>query len=518
MIGDLRDVAPGQTLDADVCIAGAGAAGICLALQLAERGRKVLLLEGGGFDYEPESQDCYVGRNIGRDYFELDECRLRYLGGTTNHWGGMCAPLMAHDFSVRPWVPHSGWPIDYRSFLNYYARAVPIINTGSPRYDRPGPMKKPLTPLPALDPAKLEARMYRLSRPVYRPAEQFRRELETRAGLRLLLHANLVRVQLSPDTRRVVGFVLAGPDGRRVQARARTYVLALGGIENARMMLVSNDVARAGVGNGRDLVGRFFLEHAELRLGVCYPKGDWSPAFLRHNDRGGRFWKAIVNTPAQQAREKVLNCGITLDTMETPRTKSQGFTALRKLKDDALGVDVVAGGSDLWNVLTDLDGAYQGYQDFSQPPLEVFGRVELAPDPDCRVALDTEKDHLGLPRITLDWRFGELEHRTMRIAAMTMAAEFGRLGLGRVQLPEWLTGTEAVFPPDLEGGYHHMGTTRMAADPARGVVDPDCKVFGVEGLYVAGSSVWPTGGYANPTLSIVAMTLRLADHLRGVLA
>ena len=426
---------------------------------------------------------------------------------------------MAHDFSVRPWVPLSGWPVDYKAFLAYYARAVPIINTGSAHYDHPDRPKNPLTPLPALDPAKLEARMYRLSRPVYRPAEKFRHELETRAGLRLFLHANLVRVQLTPDAKRVAGFVLAGEDGRRATVRARSYVLALGGIENARLMLVSDDVTRGGVGNGRDLVGRFFLEHAELRLGTCFPKGEWPPAFLRHNDHGGRFWKAIVNTPAWQKKQQVLNCGITLDTMETPRTKSQGFTALRKLKDDALGVDVVASGADLWDVLTDLDGAYEGYQDYSQPPLEVFGRVELAPDPQCRVALDpNERDHLGLPRITLDWRFGELEHRTMRVAAMTMAAEFGRLGLGRVLLPEWLTGKEVVFPPDLEGGYHHMGTTRMADDPARGVVDPDCKVFGVEDLYVAGSSVWPTGGYANPTLSIIAMTLRLADHLRGVLA
>ena len=145
-----------------------------------------------------------------------------------------------------------------------------------------------------------------------------------------------------------------------------------------------------------------------------------------------------------------------------------------------------------------------------------MNELEQAPNPASRVRLIEQRDALGMPRVQLEWRLSGLDKRSIRRAHELLARELGRAGLGRLQL--MLSEDEHRWPPELGGGRHHMGTTRMHRDPARGVVDPDCRVHGVGNLYVAGSSVFPTVGAANPTLTIVALALRLADHLVEQLA
>ena len=144
--------------------------------------------------------------------------------------------------------------------------------------------------------------------------------------------------------------------------------------------------------------------------------------------------------------------------------------------------------------------------------------AEQAPNPDSRVSLVEERDALGLPRIALDWRLTELDKRSLQAGHQAVALELGRTGLGRLQIEDWLTADVTTWTPTLTGGHHHIGTTRMSEDPARGVVDGDCRVHGIANLYVAGSSVFPTSGSANPTLTVVALALRLAAHLEQRLA
>jgi choline dehydrogenase-like flavoprotein len=134
------------------------------------------------------------------------------------------------------------------------------------------------------------------------------------------------------------------------------------------------------------------------------------------------------------------------------------------------------------------------------------------------VLLDGERDALGMPRIRLDWRLTDLDRRSLLRTHEALAKEFGRTGLGRIQIEAWLQDDKAGWSDELSGGYHPMGTTRMADDPRRGVVDRHCRVHGLTNLYVAGSSVFPTGGSANPTLTIVALALRLAEHLKAELS
>ena len=200
-------------------------------------------------------------------------------------------------------------------------------------------------------------------------------------------------------------------------------------------------------------------------------------------------------------------------TYERPR--SEGYGALHDIKEGVrerrLPDDF---GANLWRVVSDLDGVARGLWERFDPTTYLTMESEQAPNPDSRVRLDRERDALGLRRVVLDWRLSEIDHRTVRVAAATIAAELGRLGVARVQLGEWLLRDEVTWPDDLTASNHHLGTTRMADDPRRGVVDRDGRVFGCDNLYVAGSSVFPTGGFANPTVNLVALTLRLAEHLR----
>ena len=182
-------------------------------------------------------------------------------------------------------------------------------------------------------------------------------------------------------------------------------------------------------------------------------------------------------------------------------------------------------GRDIWDVVTDLDDVARGMfratpDDPYHPPYDLsrpirfYTRLEQCPNPDSRVKLIGEQDALGLNRIALDWQLTDLDKRSLRRSQELIGAEFGRLGVGRFKLDDWLLADDNSWPEDLHGGHHHMGTCRMSDDPKRGVVDRDCRVHGFDNLYVAGSAVYPTTGYVNPTLTVVALALRLADHLK----
>jgi choline dehydrogenase-like flavoprotein len=151
--------------------------------------------------------------------------------------------------------------------------------------------------------------------------------------------------------------------------------------------------------------------------------------------------------------------------------------------------------------------------------LYLITRGEQAPNPDSRVLLSAERDALGSRRADLAWRLGEIDKHTARVFARTLDAELRRLGKGSVTPSDWLSEPGPGWPVDPTIGnhplanYHQLGGTRMGDDPRQSVVDADCRVHGYANLYVAGSSVFPTGGWANPTLTIVALALRLADHL-----
>ena len=514
MIRDFRS-ADGRpdSVDCDLCIVGAGAAGITLALQFVGTPLEIIVLESGGLEYDAEIQDLYIGQNVGRPYYDLDVARLRYFGGTTNHWQGWCLPLTDLDLARKPWVSHSGWPIVRSELEPFYAAAHSVLEVGAPDLEV-GDLGVELLALPA---EHLAHRLYRRSPPT-RFGERYRSDLERADNVEVWLHANVTEVVSNEAASRVTALHVAALDGKRARVRAAVFVLALGGIETPRLLLNSTGVAAAGLGNQRDLVGRFFMEHLEVFTGRVLPATEgWTGAYhqIERAAAGrGTTWPAIGLSPMAQEREAVLNFVASLTETFMARLQSEGYASLTRLKQDLLAQRLPGDlGGHLWNILTDLTGVARGLREGAVSTLGIFSRSEQAPNPESRVRLSAERDALGLRRVALDWRLSELDRRTSRVATELIARELGRLGVARVQIDAWLAAEDGGWTPDLLGGNHHIGTLRMADDPADGVVDRDAKVFGLDNLYIAGSAVFPTGGASPPTLTIVALTLRLAEHL-----
>lgn len=525
MIGSLREVDPPDVIESDLCIIGAGAAGIVLAREFIDTSLNVLVVESGGLDFEQATQDLYGGQ-LGEGLpYTLAGSRMRFFGGSTNCWTGFCAPLQESDMMSRPWVRLSGWPFGPDQIRPYYTRAQSLLDLGEYRYST-DQVEGEGGPLWHLAPGRLENKIWQRSSPS-RFGQKFREELRAARNLRVLLHANALELLPGGGPGEVGGIRLASLEGKRTIARARRIVLATGGIENARLMLASRSAWDHGIGNDRDLVGRFFMEHPFCIGASVRPRGDprWIERYAAFDlPSGGIATAGIGPTPAAQKELAILNAAVTFG-LGRPDPDA-GYMALSRIRKQLSAAEAPEA-EDLWYVVRDLDDVGRGVcsrirgERYSTPQvdselLSVVLHLEQAPDPESRVTLSTERDALDQPRARLDWRLGEAEWRTARACVELVAGELGRLELGRTRIDDWLQSTSPDWS-SVGGKFHHMGTTRMSGDPSRGVVDANGEVHGVSGLYLAGSSVFPTCGFANPTLTIVALALRLAAHLRAEL-
>lgn len=532
MLLDLEKLPQGQQFQADVCIAGAGAAGVALARRLAGLGHSVCLLESGGMDFEQATQDLYAGAIAGMTYYDLVDARLRFLGGTTNIWGGRCALLDEIDFRRRPWVPHSGWPISGAELTPYYAAVHDELGLGEVCYDESlwGEIGEPLPPF---DPEQIGTRFWRFDDMRERFAARRVRDLADSDSVTLVLHANVTHIQAAANAASVEHLNIASLAGVQGRVVARHYVLACGGIENPRLLLASNDVEAAGIGNGNDQVGRYFMEHPHGRAGRVSGPGAfplWAAFRKRFRRDGPDLAPVLVPSAAAQEREGILNSAFTLSLQRDP---ARGVAVTRQLYQTLKhGMAPTRRGRTLWHTYRAMRSTAQR---LARVPFErlraalgmrrlyLMIRAEQAPNPDSRVTLCSERDALGMPRASLSWQLGEQDKRTIQVMVRLLDDELTRLGLGTVEASPWLGETGNAWPVDPTvgnhpiGGYHHIGTTRMSADPRHGVVDGNGRLHGYGNLFLAGSSVFATAGWANPTLTILALALRLGDHLHGLL-
>jgi choline dehydrogenase-like flavoprotein len=524
---DARELDDGHVLECDLCIVGAGAAGITIAHALADSRIEICLLESGGFDFEEPIQELYEGTNVGLPYFDLDICRLRMFGGSTNHWAGRCRPLDEIDFEERPWVPLSGWPLTRAELEPHYRAAQEICQLAAYDYT-PEPWLNPGQEVLPFDPAKVVSRVWQFSPPT-QFGEVYRDALEAASNITIVLHASVVDIAANETGSEVLGLEIETLTGKQLRARARAYVLACGGLENPRLLLAANRQVNAGLGNQQGMVGRCFMEHPHMNAARALVA---DPATLSFYDRGQGGGAAqgievvgcLNQSPARQQTEQVLN----FDALFTAdNIGSSGYAALRRIWNAAEArrwPDDLSG--DLWEALIDIDDTAAGLMGrfglreyrADNASFLMWCSAEQAPNPDSRVRLGAAVDALGIPRIALDWRLSELDKRSLLAGHLAIAEELGRTGLGRLQIDDWLSADLTGWAPELVGGHHHMGTTRMSRDPGQGVVDPSSRVHGIANLYVAGSSVFPTSGSANPTLTIVALSLRLAEELERRLA
>jgi len=518
---DARTLENGTVIQGDLCIVGAGAAGISIAREWASSPLNVVLLEGGGFELEPEMQDLYRGDIVGQPYYPLQAARLHYFGGTTGHWAGFCSPYDPIDFETRPWVPHSGWPIRREDLDPFYARAQKILDLGPYEYDAKDWVKrdKDLEPLP-LDPDRVWTKMWQFSPPT-RFGTKYRDTIVNSRNVHLYTHANVCEVEANDGLSAVDGLRTRTLDGKEHRVKARCYVLACCSIQNARLLLASNRQASAGLGNGNDLVGRYFMEHLEMPSGeLVLAKPQSTKTKMYALDFGVTKARGELSLSAQAQKEHGILNGTT--SLEPGAIGEQVKSTFQFLPPELLKAMMAwekggkVGPPPLIESLPPATIAALQAQAAAPRTFHLITRQEQAPNPNSRVTLSTEKDPLGMPRVRFDWQLTRLDKYSIRTFYKVLGQEIGRSGVGRVQIRDWLLNDDRTWPSFLSGGWHHMGTTRMHADPKQGVVDANCRVHGIGNLYVAGAAVYPTAGSANPTLTLVALSLRLSDHLRAL--
>lgn len=496
---DARPVPQDTVIETDLAVIGGGPAGISLALALAKTPIKMLLLESGGMDFEAETQKLYEGTETGVTYIPLDATRLRFLGGSTNHWGGWCRPLDESDFEKRDWVAHSGWPFSRKELEPYFPRAQTFVEAGPFLYDGLAHRVAPLGETLPLGPGGVYTSFFQFSQwqgnAQHLPThfgERYKAELEKIPNLQAMLHANVTGLRLAANAASLDRLDVATLGGNRFAVKPRYTVLAAGAIETARLLLASNDVMKQGAGNANDLVGRYFADHAIPRdtATLVVFDGNLAPYYKTTVTVEGAHFRATFSpTEAFKRTRHVLG---SLATVE------------QHVELDALGKAAVAETAAALGVDANKARAYS-----------LGCGLELEPDPERRLTLTGERDALGMPRLKLDMRISDSDFARYRetvgeLGRQLLAAHSGMIRIDRKSREEWL----AV----MDWGNHHLGTARMHDDPKQGVVDANCKVHGIANLFVAGSSVFPTYGSSNPTMNLVALTLRLADHVKGLFA
>jgi choline dehydrogenase-like flavoprotein len=518
MFVDARTLPPNTEITAEVCVVGAGAAGITLARELRGSGLRVAVIESGDLEIDYDTQQLYDGDNIGLPYLDLTVCRLRLFGGTTNHWGGWCLPLDAIDFEPRPWLEDSGWPFPRAELEPFYMRAQKTCRLG--RYDySPAAWDVPAKRIPAPfnGPHFITKILQAPEDPPF--AGMYGAELRRADDVTVYLNANLVGLTTDDGVASITRARLATLTGTRLTVAARIFILATGGVENARLLLQPNEKAAAGLGNFHDNVGRYFMVHtggtsALVALTNPYVWLGFSPAKLNAYPS-----LPFIGVAQETLRDReLLNIRFFCKKIELAPVAA-GVTSLKKLTESETRKTTLDFLGHLENVVTDLDQVAAAMvrralfdEGLPKRAISLYFDAEQAPNRDSRLTLTPQRDALGLNRIAVDWRLRDIDKRSLNQIHALLAAEIGRGRFGRMKLlfPE----DETTWPADVRGNEHHMGTTRMHDDPKRGVVDRDCRVHGLANLYVAGSSVFPTGGSANPTFTIVALATRLADHVR----
>ncbi|MGG6242246.1 GMC oxidoreductase [Nodosilinea sp. AN01ver1] len=558
MIIDARALSANHTLKTDICIIGSGPAGITLAREFIGSNNQVCLLESGGISQDLDIQDLSDGDIIGEKFLPLKAIRNRQFGGNSNVWaiklgrqddrqwkiGVRYVPLDDIDFVQRDWVPHSGWPICYKDLIPYYEKAQQVAHSG--------PFDYSAEPWSDAQAKPFDFTQNTFTSKVFQFGERaifyqnYLAELSSAPNVDVYLYATAVELDIPQENKAVRRVRVSNLTGKSYWIEAKTFVLATGGVENARLMLASNQRQSCGVGNENDLVGRFFMDHPMLDIGQLLPgpKGGFAQAAFYDLRRvqGSPVMGHITLSKEIMAEQALPNNAVVL-LPRPSRRQTQAVLALKELAEQgylkhptpehwpaiaqkllkvAGGVDYIARaaydarkydqsllhglGRGGWSESPQIYNRFKSY--------EVLLVTEQVPDPDNRVQLGRSLDPLGMPRVELDWHWGRFNRDSAKRTQDLFAAAVEKSGLGRFVSH---FGDKELAMPGAAGIAHHMGTTRMSSNPSQGVVNENCQVHSVPNLYVASSSAFPTGGYANPTLTILALTLRLADHLKKTL-
>jgi choline dehydrogenase-like flavoprotein len=541
LIQDSRAIPADSVIEADLCIIGGGPAGITIARQFMNSGVKVVLLESGGRDVDPETQSLYRGENVGLHYERLDANRSRFLGGSSNCWGGWCREFDEIDFEQRSYIENSGWPFSRATLEPFYQRAGEICEVKTSDYTLEGHRaaieKEGLAWFPVKEPITSVVNQFS---PPTRFGIVYGNDLETAANIQTLLFANVTELETDPEGRTVTGVKVATLAGGRFRIKAPVVVLSAGGLENARLLLASNAVKSAGLGNDHDVVGRYFQDHIRVRSLRITLKNqlkhrrlyDQSLALARRRLSAKHLGvnAHLAPTPEAQRAMGLPNSRTYLvadyfgsmtaahnevsELREMIRARRKFGTSWTEIGERLIKASPVLS-ANLPNVVYGLyDSMLNPHKEDRIFHLETV--FEPTPYRDSRVKLSGEKDRIGVPIVQLDWQIApqDKEHFTRTVAEVAGALQSADLAV----LIDPIESAADAWEKEILWCWHHMGTTRMHADPKFGVVDADCKVHGVSNLYVGGGSLFPTVSSDIPTVTIVALALRLSERLRQELS
>jgi choline dehydrogenase-like flavoprotein len=531
VIEDLRCLGESSEAVADICIVGAGPAGTTIARELSDTNLQVILIESGGIDVDDAIQDLNEGSCCGFP-MSMGAGRIRTFGGSATRWSGRCAPLSREDFQARDWVPWSGWPVSEEVLAAYYRRAQVYCGFQRPwRDDAEVLAAAPRSHLPQFDPSLLRPFVWHI--PSHHGdslnwGRRHRAALRSSRRVRVLLNATLTEFEVSENRARIDAIVARSLDGgSSVRVAARHFVLCCGGIGNAHLLLWGERSTGAKFGNGGGNLGRFFQQHVRATIATMHDRVQGGLPLQRLFN----IFKAglgvydeigLCLSCAAQRNGRLLNASVAPLYVFDP---DSGWESAKSLLRDLGAAQPSPGGlAKLKNVACDIgDVARNAMRRATRrrpivrvAEIKLVADIEQQPDPDSRIMLGGERDRFGVPRPRIDWRLSELEKHTAERFAAYLQGEFQRLGLGRLEPEAWLTSSQPITSAPVGETLHHLASTRMSSDPAHGAVDQNCRVHDLQNLYVAGSSVFATGGHANPTFTIVALALRLADHLRAV--
>ena len=525
MLRDARDIADSSELEADLCIIGAGVAGLTLARSCIGAGYRVVVLESGGAGLEPRAQDPVKGSSVGYSYYHHTSARARGFGGSSLLWpleeGWRARPLDPIDFESRPGIPNSGWPFGPEELAPHWAEANEVCDLGPSQWSVDD-WEDAQTPRLPIRGDRVGTTMFQLGSTNF---GRHWKKIEQASDVTVILHATVTELAQADGSSVVDRVHVANGVGGRFWVRASFTALAAGGIDNTRLLLSSRGRNSRGLGNGHDLVGRYFMERLSTRSGFLLPNDPElvprSMLYSVHHVRGTRVEATLRVADDVIRKEQLLNCTFFL------LARTRAFTS-----EGVRSLGTLVKGRDRWplpeGLLRHVRNIAVHPRDFlkvageqhnrgnnwSDHVLVVRPQAEQLPNPTSRVTLDDRTDAFGIPRVKLDWRLTDFDRWSIRRHQEIIDEELRDSGIGGL---ERLLGDED--PPALfEGNKHHMGTTRMHPDPRRGVVDADARLHEAPNVFIAGSSIFPTAGCSNPTLTITALSLRLADRLKSELS
>lgn len=522
MIFDLeKDELPAQ-VDAQVCIVGGGAVGLAMATRLARSGVDVVLLEGGGRSLETRSQALQKGQSIGHPFANIEVGRYRTLGGSTTYWGGQVLPFDAFVTGERPWLGHDAWPVAEDVLSRYFEEAYGLIGLGAMERDNAAVWKSLGGAVPDLGP-DLSLEMTRWLK-VRNFSRLFGRALKDASGPRTYVHANVVGMEMNGDA--VVHALHARAlNGRTMTVRARSFILANGTLEIARLLMHPLISGRDAPWSRSEWLGRPLVDHLDCAAGEVkvLDHTRFHQIFDNIYVGGHKYYPKVRLSPEVQRAEGLTDIAAQF-LYKTRFSEHLDYLKqfLRSIREGGGDVSLLKLPQHVAAVAaTTVPLALRYFRDrrsFKPKDAEVtlVFYSEQLPCARSRLLLSQETDALGMRQLAVDWQIDGREMSTMKHFGRTLQREFKQRNLAEITLDPRLEAEDPSFISIIHDAVHQMGVTRMGRSAAEGFVDPDLKVFGTRNLYVAGAAVFPSTGFANPTFTAIALALRLCDHLGTV--